>query len=112
MIILGEPEQRRMLPATPKVPYDLSDAVQTASYGTGHAKVRKGRYSSNPSSLRYYTKYEVTSDAFQLRLVPNSHESSFSLYLRSVTKIFLQISFLTGSRFVIFVIPYLLTSGT
>jgi hypothetical protein len=28
------------------VPYDLSDAVQTASYGTGHAKVRKGRYLS------------------------------------------------------------------
>jgi hypothetical protein len=42
MIILGKPEQRRVLPATPKVPYDLSYAVQTASYGTGHAKVRLG----------------------------------------------------------------------
>jgi hypothetical protein len=48
----GEPEQQHVLAANPEVPYDPSYAVQTASYGTGHAKVRKGCYSANPSSLR------------------------------------------------------------
>jgi hypothetical protein len=51
MIDLGEPEQQRVLAANPEVtPYDPSVVAQTASYGTGHAKVRKGHYSANPSS--------------------------------------------------------------
>jgi hypothetical protein len=51
IIDYGKPEQQYVLAANPGAPYDPSYAVHTASYGTGHAKVRKGLQPTLPHRM-------------------------------------------------------------